>query len=167
MEENKEITQEEIDKVTESLEGKTAEELNQMATQAEEDLSVTIHNNASEYVFNVMDLGPSYTKEAWDKIQKEIQDQNSTEEGMKAFAERYSGFTDEDIKLNVEVLNQGYRSFGREFINAMIDKDPDSAKGLFELTTQMYLTLNDEINTITRQTEEMLKERKEEKKESN
>lgn len=163
----------ELEKAKEELEGKNLEELNDMMKQADEEIYEKAHNDASEYVFNIMELGPTFSKEAYAEFQKKLDEQNDTEEGVKEFVERFTKFDTPDIRLNIEVLNQGYRQFGRDFICAMVDKDPESAKILFELVSQMYLTLSDDINETAQNVQAMMKEKEkvekltEEIKESN
>ena len=134
------MTEEELKKeqeeVAKEVEGKSQEELEAMGSQAHEELLKQIHTDACTYVWNLMNIEGTYDPEAYTSYIKEMIAKNK-----ETNAEPYSRWSDEEYFLNAEIVLQGYGNFGKAFINEVLEKDPDSAKVLFETAAQAYLDI--------------------------
>lgn len=168
-EEVKEALSEEYNEIKKEVEGKSEEELKEMERAAKEEIYVKQVDEASEYVYNIMELGPQYSEDHFIDILDEIRNKNSTPEGNFAFnEENYTDFSEETKDLTILVTNLGYSNFGKHFINNMVEKDKESAKRVLEVVIQKYVELQSDIAFIRNNAETMLSEKmKEESKESN
>ena len=162
-EEVKETLTEEYEKIAKEVEGKSEEELREMEIAAQNEIYQKQISEASEYVYHVMNLGTQYNEEEFIKVLDDIDKQNSTEEGNKAYGEEhYTSFTKEEAQLGMIILNLGYGTFGKQFIDNMVKDDPESAKRVLEIVTQQHTELNDTIEFIKANAETMLNEKKKE-----
>lgn len=164
--EHKEILKEEYEKVSSEVEGKTQEELEEMQTKAEETIHAQHIEVASEYLYNLMKLGKSYSDEEFIKVLDQHKEENSTPEKRIEFGEKtYNKFDLDEVKLSMTIMKLGYNEFGKFFVENLIKDDPDSAKRVFEILIQQYNDLVMTINTIRDNAETMMAEKVKEEKE--
>lgn len=159
----KETLTESFEEIKKEIEGKSEEELKEMERAAREQIYTKQTEEASEYIYNIMDLGPKYNEDDFIKVLNEIDEKNKTDEGKLEFGkEHYNTFDDNDKVLCMMIINLGYGSFGKQFISNLVDKDKESAKKLLEVIIQQYTDLNDTINFVKENAETMLNEKRKE-----
>lgn len=130
MQENKELTKEELERIEEI-----------------EKANTILVTSASSYVWNLMDLtketNKEYSLDNWTEYLKSKSDSESAKE-------RFTNFSQESLDLNDVVLRQGYGVFGRKFIEKVFEEDKDSALNLFEVAIQQYFDLDYAVNEFNR-----------------
>ena len=134
------MTEEELSKakeeVSKELDGKTKEELEAMENNANEELQKQIINDACTYIWNLMELGDTFSKEKYDEIVRQ-----KVEEVKNGTSEPFSRWSDESFALNQTIMLHGYGNFGKEFVDRIMSKDIESAKVVLETALQSYLEL--------------------------
>lgn len=126
----------------EEKENSLQEEVNNMI-KAEKEMNI----KAEEYVWNILNFGPTYSHDEFERIKKE-----------KASKDAFTDFSSPEIMLNMTMLIQGYGNFGRAFIEAVFNNDKDSCINMFESVTQEYLELDNAVQQHLSQLEEKLKD---------
>lgn len=125
---------------------------NEIVTIDKETMEKMIED-AHKYTYNLLDFEGDYTEE---KYHEELDKLNRDEI-----------FSNDDVikkETDFVVMTQGYGCFGKDFIKALIDKDPNSAYHVVENVVQDWLDLQEFLRDITKKLEEennKLKEMKE------
>lgn len=166
-EEVKQALSDEYAEIKKEVEGKSEEELREMERAAKEEIYVKQVDEASEYIYNIMELGETYSEDHFIDILDKIREKNSTPEGNLLFNEEtYTEFPEDIVDLTIMVTNLGYSNFGKNFINNIVEKDKESAKRVLEVVIQKYVELQSDIAFIRNNAEIMMNEKmKEEEKE--
>lgn len=118
-------------------------------TEEEKKTYETLVADAQKYVHNVMGLPGEFNKEEFIKYIDEHKDPSI-----------FTNFDMMQRNINVTTLIQGYGNFGRNFIDEVYSKDPDSLKNMFEVITQEYLDLKTAIEEQFKAYAEQLSEKK-------
>lgn len=142
----KEELSEESKKIVSELEGKSNDEIKAMEDEASAELQEQIYRNATEYVYNLLELGKEpYSDEVYDKYISELNAKRAETVPEEGF---YSNFDNNMITLQEIIIRNGYSIGGKKFVDTIIDNDPESAKILLESAIQRYLEMNATIEQI-------------------
>ena len=125
-----------------------------------EELFNKVNLDSRIYVSNLMDFSPTYNEEVYNKKLSEVIDKIKKDVEEKNSSDVFKDFTDEELFMNINTMMAGYR-FGTAFIDALVDKDPASAKNILEAVFQDYMELQDFIVKQTEKMEEIVKSQKE------
>lgn len=97
-----------------------------------------LREKAKVYIYKVMFDG-EYSPEEYEKRLALAQSDKS---------KLYTDYSDEMFNINMEHLIQGYSSFGKDFLTAVISQDLDSAVAMFESAVQNVLDLTAQIDAF-------------------
>ena len=125
-----------------------------------EELLNKVNLDSRIYVSNLMNFSPEYDEEVYNKRISEVHDKIKKEIDENKSSEVFKDFTNEELLMNINTMMIGYQ-FGTAFIDALVDKDPASAKNILEAVFQDYMDLQDFIVKRTEEMEQIVKSQKE------
>ena len=125
-----------------------------------EELLNKVNLDSRIYVSNLMNFSPEYDEEVYNKKISEVHDKIKKEIDENKSSEVFKDFTNEELLMNINTMMIGYQ-FGTAFIDALVDKDPASAKNILEAVFQDYMDLQDFIVKRTEEMEQIVKSQKE------
>lgn len=125
-----------------------------------EELLNKVNLDSRIYVSNLMNFSPEYDEEIYNKKISEVHDKIKKEIDENKSSEVFKDFTNEELLMNINTMMIGYQ-FGTAFIDALVDKDPASAKNILEAVFQDYMDLQDFIVKRTEEMEQIVKSQKE------
>ena len=161
----KEELSEESKKIAEELNGKTGDEIEAMGNEASAELQEQIYRDATEYVYNLLELSKEpYSDEVFDKYMENLIKERSTTLPDNGF---YTDFDNNTVMLQETILRNGYSIGGKSFVDKVINEDPESAKVLFETAIQRYLEMSATIEQLNVMANLMADKAKEKEEKSN
>lgn len=113
-----------------------------------EKVYIQMQDDARKYVYNVLGFEGEYTKEAFNLAASKVK--------IKDILTNYDA-TQKNI--NIETLLQGYEHFGRQFLDAVYDKDKDSLLNMFEVVTQEFIMLQRAVIDFESNMQQALKDK--------
>lgn len=100
-----------------------------------------IKEKAKVYAYNVMH-DDDYTNEKYEADLDKVKNAPVEEKP-------YTDYDEINLAMNMEHLVQGYATYGKDYLTAVISKDLNSAVVMFECAVQQVLDLTNMINQFT------------------